>query len=79
MTSKHLNTKTIAVLLTTLMIIATIFLTGAAQHQSQIGRYRMATISRNSFTDIYVIDTATGIVKYVGKDQGKPFDAIEGQ
>ena len=70
--------KSVLLLAGALIALAVMVLIGAG-YPSQVGRYRMATISRNTFTDIYVIDTATGIVKYVGKDQGKPFDAIKGQ
>lgn len=51
----------------------------AADNPSQVGRYQMEVTIRNSFTDIYVIDTVTGVVKYVGKDEGKPFDEIRGK
>jgi hypothetical protein len=39
----------------------------------------MSVTARGNFTDIYVIDTITGIVKYVGKDEGKPFEQITGK
>ena len=62
------------------LLIAMLLLTGAnGSSQPQVGRYRMAVTTRNNFTDIYVIDTATGIVKYLGKDEGKPFQKIEGK
>ena len=60
--------------------LAFVFLTGAMQDNvsSQIGRYRLSVVTRGSFNDLFVIDTATGIVKWVGKDQGKPFEEIKG-
>lgn len=59
---------------------ALLLLTGADQPQSsQVGRYRMSVTARGNFTDIYVIDTVTGIVKYIGKDEGKPFEQIMGK
>ena len=54
-------------------------LTGAVPTQSDIGRYRMTVVTRNNFTDIYVVDTTTGVVKFLGKDEGKPFDQIKGK
>ncbi len=51
----------------------------AADHSDQVGRYRMALVNRRGFADIFVIDTTTGIVKYVGKDEGKPFEEIKGR
>ena len=56
-----------------------IFLITGANYGPQVGRYRMSTTVRNSFTDIYVIDTVTGVVKYLGKDEGKPFEAVGGK
>ena len=59
-------------------ILLSIFLFGGAQYESQISRYRMQVITRNNFTDIFVIDTTTGVVKYLGKDEGKPFPEVKG-
>jgi hypothetical protein len=55
------------------------FLLAGAQYESQVGRFRMAVITRNNFTDIFVIDTTTGVVKYLGKDEGKPFSEVKGK
>jgi hypothetical protein len=38
----------------------------------------MGTTVRRDFVEIFVIDTTTGVVKWVGKDEGKPFDEIKG-
>lgn len=63
-----------------LLMLATLMLTGAvATPAPSVGRYRMTIITRNNFTDIFVIDTATGVIKYVGKDEGKSFDQIKGK
>lgn len=60
------------------LFLAFVVLTGAiAEHD--VGRYRMAVITRNSITDVYVIDTSSGVVKYVGRDEGKPFAQMKGQ
>ena len=68
-------------LLVMAILLACLFFTGATNvtGPSQIGRYRLSVINRSGFTDLFVIDTATGIVKYVGKDEGKPFEEIKGQ
>ena len=62
------------------VVLAFLFFTGAAQNSGpqQTGRYRLSVINRGNFTDLFVIDTATGIVKWVGGDEGKPFDEIKG-
>jgi cell division protein FtsX len=60
-------------------ILLSIFLLIGAQYESQVGRYRMQVITRNNFTDIFVIDTTTGVVKYLGKDEGKPFSEVKGK
>ena len=61
-----------------LLALALVVLTGAGG-ETAVGRYQMELTSRNGFTDIFVIDTATGVIKYVGKDEGKPFDQIMGK
>lgn len=62
------------------LMMAMLLLTAAnGLNQPQVGRYRMAVTTRSNFTDIYVIDTATGIVKYLGKNEGMPFEKIKGK
>ena len=61
-----------------LLALALVALIGAGG-EAPIGRYQMELMSRTGFTDIFVIDTTTGVVKYVGKDEGKPFDQIQGK
>ena len=62
------------------LVLAALLLTGADNIlQKQVGRYRISLANRGNFTDIYIVDTATGVVKYVGKDEGKPFDQISGK
>jgi len=60
-------------------MIVLLLLTGAGNGQQEIGRYRMSVSIRGNFTDIYVIDTVTGVVKYLGKDEGKPFAQVGGK
>ncbi|KJS30023.1 MAG: hypothetical protein VR64_17970 [Desulfatitalea sp. BRH_c12] len=65
-------------LLLGLLLVSALFLLGAT-YENTNGRYRMSVITRGNFTDIFVIDTTTGVVKYVGKDEGKPFEEIKGK
>jgi hypothetical protein len=68
------------VLAAVFILMALVLFAGAAHTQKdQVGRYRMSVTIRNNFTDIFVIDTTTGVVKYVGKDEGKPFEQIKGK
>lgn len=67
------------VLLASVLVALSVLLLAAAGNSPQAGRYRMSVVVRNNFTDIYIIDTATGVVKYAGKDEGKPFEAISGK
>ena len=62
-------------------VLALLLLTGASHGdpQDQIGRYRLTAVVRGNFPDLFVIDTATGEVKWVGSDEGKPFEAIKGR
>lgn len=72
--------KTSFFLLGIFLVLVVLLLTGAANMRSQeTGRYRMSVVIRSNFTDIYVIDTTTGVVKYLGKDEGKPFEQVGGK
>ena len=58
-------------------VITLLFLTGATT-VSQIGRYQIDCIARGQFTDVYVIDTSTGAVKWVDdKNENVPFEKIK--
>ena len=63
------------------IILGFLLLSGATsiEEQPQIGRYRMTAVVRGNFPDLFVIDTATGAVKWVGNDEGKPFEQIKGR
>ncbi len=65
------------VLLLGIFVLLSLVLFTGADYDSQVGRYRMSVITRNNFTDIFVIDTVTGVVKYVGPDEGKPFTKVK--
>ena len=61
--------------------LAVFMLIGATpiEDQAQVGRYRLTAVVRGNFPDLFIIDTATGVVKWVGNDEGKPFDQIKGR
>jgi hypothetical protein len=79
MHSRNSRKKASYVLLGIIIALAFVLLTGASHMQPHNGRYRMSVITRGNFTDIYVIDTTTGVVKYLGKDEGKPFEQVGGK
>ena len=61
------------------VVIAFLFLTGTA-NVSQIGRYQIQAVSRGNFSDVYVIDTTTGAIKWWDtKHENKPFEEIKVQ
>ncbi len=65
-------------LLGALLVFGTLFLTGAISSQSQIGRYRISAWTRGQFVGAMIVDTTTGVVKYVDRTNEKlPFDQIK--
>jgi hypothetical protein len=74
------DNKASFILLGIFLILVLFLMTGAdTVRPQQTERYRMSVVIRGNFTDIYVIDTVTGVVKYLGKDEGKPFDQVSGK
>lgn len=71
--------RAIFLLIGAVAALAVVFLTGAdGGETSQIGRYRMCCNTRGSFTEISVIDTTNGVVKwYGGSSDNKPFDQVK--
>lgn len=59
-----------------LSILAVFFLTGASG-TNPVGRYQIEIVVRNNITQIYVMDTTTGAVKWVD-DMNKPFTEMKG-
>jgi hypothetical protein len=58
-------------------VIALPFLMGAA-NVPQIGRYQIEAVSRGNFSDVYVIDTTTGAVKWWDTEyENTPFEQIK--
>lgn len=74
--SRH---KSVAIFLMGAMAVISFVLLAGADSTQLVGRYRMSVVVQSSFTHIYIIDTVTGVVKYAGKDEGKPFEAITGK
>jgi hypothetical protein len=59
------------------VVLALLFLTGA-NSVPQIGRYQMEVAVPRDFPYVYIIDTSTGVVKWIDdKDEGKPFEKIK--
>jgi hypothetical protein len=74
------DNKASFILLGIFLILVLFLMTGAdTVRPQQTERYRMSVVIRGNFTDISVIDTVTGVVKYLGKDEGKPFDQVSGK
>lgn len=61
-----------------LAVFGILFLVGAADApQPQVGRYQVSTCLKRDWVHVYVIDTVTGVVKFVNeKDEKKPFTEI---
>ncbi len=60
------------------LTLALVLLTGAGQANETIGRYQISTCLKRDWVYVYVIDTATGVVKFVDeKNENKPFDEIK--
>lgn len=59
-----------------LSMLAVIMLTGAAS-TSQVGKYQVHAVTKNHNTNVYVIDTTTGAVKWVDSFN-TPFEEMKG-
>ena len=60
-----------------LSIMALFMLTGAGSHPTT-GRFEMEAVVRDRSIQIYVIDTATGVVKWVD-EMNTPFEQMKGE
>lgn len=61
-----------------MVVVGLVFMIGAGQNTSQVGRYQISTCLKRDWVYVYVIDTATGTVKFVDeKNENKPFDEIK--
>ncbi|TKB06110.1 hypothetical protein [Desulforhopalus sp. IMCC35007] len=54
-----------------------LFLLTGASLQPSAGKYQMEVVVRDKATNIYVMDTATGVVKWVDK-MNIPFEQMKG-
>jgi hypothetical protein len=77
MKSNKWATKISFFLIGAVVVFAFLFLTGAT-NVSQIGRFQITSVSRGDFSDVYVIDTTTGAVKWWDtKNENIPFEQIK--
>jgi hypothetical protein len=61
-----------------MVVVGLVFMIGAGQNNGQVGRYQVSTCLKRDWVYVYVIDTATGTVKFVDeKNENKPFDEIK--
>jgi hypothetical protein len=61
-----------------MVVVGLVFMIGAGQNNSQVGRYQISTCLKRDWVYVYVIDTATGAVKFVDeKNENKPFEDIK--
>jgi hypothetical protein len=59
-----------------LMAAALFFLLGSGP-ADQVGRYQISTCLKRDWVNVFVVDTATGVVKFVDeKNENKPFGEI---
>lgn len=61
-----------------LLTLGLLFIVGTGPSTPQIGRYQISTCLKREWVYVYVLDTATGVVKFVDeKNENKPFDEIK--
>ncbi len=61
-----------------LAVAAILFLSSRGQGEEkspgEVGRYQLSTCTKEGFFGVYVIDTRTGVVKFINDEEfGKPF------
>ena len=77
MNTKHLAGRLGYFILGILACLGILFLTGAG-NGGQVGRYQISTCLKRDWVYVYVVDTTTGVVKFVDeKDENKPFEEIK--
>jgi hypothetical protein len=76
MSTDALRKKVPFFLVGALSVLAVLFLTGA-KGMNPVGQYQMEIVVRDRITQIYVMDTTTGVVKWVD-DMNKPFAELKG-
>jgi hypothetical protein len=61
-----------------IITLGLVFIIGAGSNGTQVGRYQISTCLKRDWVHVYVIDTATGVVKFVDdKNENKPFEEIK--
>jgi hypothetical protein len=61
-----------------MMALGLVFLIGSGPNGAAVGRYQVSTCLKRDWVYVYVIDTATGAVKFVDeKNENKPFEEIK--
>ncbi len=61
-----------------MLTLGLFFIVGTGPSSPQAGRYQISTCLKREWVYVYVIDTATGVVKFVDeKNENKPFDEIK--
>ena len=65
-------------LLGALVAVGLMLLVGAGPNSEMVGRYQLSTCLKRDWVYVYVIDTVTGVVKFVDeKNENKPFEEIK--
>jgi hypothetical protein len=60
------------------VMLGLVFVIGAGQNGTPVGRYQISTCLKRDWVYVYVIDTTTGVVKFVDeKNENKPFEEIK--
>ena len=61
-----------------MVVVGLVFMIGAGSNDGQIGRYQISTCLKRDWVYVYVVDTVTGVVKFVDeKNENKPFEEIK--
>jgi hypothetical protein len=76
MWTSKLRGNFVSILVGGMGMLILLLLTGAGL-QPSVGKYQMEVISRDRATHIYVMDTTTGVVKWVDK-MNTPFEKMKG-
>ena len=68
----------VSLFLGAIIALGLVFIIGAGPESAQVGRYQISTCLKHDWVYVYVIDTATGKVKFVDeKNENKPFEEIK--
>lgn len=73
-----MNQPVAYIILGAVVMLGLVFVIGAGQNGTQVGRYQISTCLKRDWVYVYVIDTTTGVVKFVDeKNENKPFEEIK--